>query len=74
MQSLLPERIPGTEIPEFQPRSPAAAVPPTNVRSCRYGKNCMRPDCKFWHEGRSMPSKEGETGEEQTLIFKIFSL
>jgi hypothetical protein len=34
--------------------------PPTlNMKSCRYGKNCVRPDCKFWHEGRPQPIVSG---------------
>lgn len=63
MQTLLPDRSPGTEPQEFSPiQNQPMVAPPPNARSCRYGKNCMRPDCKFWHEGRSMPVKEGEAG------------
>ncbi|CAL8113910.1 unnamed protein product [Orchesella dallaii] len=63
MQSLLPDKSPPADIStEFPPKGQSPVAPP-NVRSCRYGKNCMRPDCKFWHEGRQGPNKEGEPGK-----------
>jgi PAB-dependent poly(A)-specific ribonuclease subunit 2 len=31
--------------------TPQQPQPPANVKQCRYGTTCSRPDCKFWHPG-----------------------
>lgn len=62
MQSLLSDKSPGAEVPEFQPRNAPSVGPPPHIKPCRFANNCVRVDCKFWHEGRNQPVKDGEPG------------
>ena len=49
--------VPGTPPMAMNPIGMGHKGPPPHLKSCRYGRNCMRPDCKFWHEGRGLPNK-----------------